>query len=356
MPSPPPDPAPPGDPASADTPRRRPTIADVARRAGVSAAAVSFAVNDRPGVSPQTRERILAAARELGWRPSASARALTEARTRAIGLVLARDVTQLEGDSFFVRFLSGMERALTAADYALLLQLVPAGAGAALPAYERLAAAGRVDGFLLTDVEVADPRFAVLEAAGVPVVLAGRPAGECAFPWVETRHAEGMAAPVEHLAALGHERIAFFGGRPEHEHVQAREAAWREALAAAGLRPGAVAHANGDATPAAHELLGGAAPPSAIVCASDSLAMSAVGAARERGLSVPADISITGFDDSPLAALASPALTSVRVDYAEFGEAATAALLALIGGAAAPDYSPSAPVLVVRESSARRRR
>src|SRR3954464_15444923 len=129
-------------PADASATRRRPTIADVARRAGVSAAAVSFAVNDRPGVSPQTRSRILAAARELGWRPSASARALTEARTRAIGLVLARDAPQLEIDAFFVRFLSGIELALTAADYALLLQLVPGGAAAALPAYERLPAAG----------------------------------------------------------------------------------------------------------------------------------------------------------------------------------------------------------------------
>src|SRR5690349_21898889 len=163
-------------------PRRRPTIADVARRAGVSATAVSFAVNDRPGVSPETRERILEVARELGWRPSASARALTEARARAIGLVLARDAKQLEVDAFFVRFLSGIEQALTAADFALLLQLVPGGAAAALPAYERLAAAGRVDGFLLTDVEVEDPRFALLETMGMPVVLAGRAVGACPFP------------------------------------------------------------------------------------------------------------------------------------------------------------------------------
>src|SRR3954462_11150967 len=123
MPSPPPDRDPTAGPrtsvaaarAHGENPRRRPTIADVARRAGVSAAAVSFAVNDRPGVSPETRERILAAARELGWRPSAAARALTEARTRAIGLVLARDAAQLEVDAFFVRFLSGIERALSAA-------------------------------------------------------------------------------------------------------------------------------------------------------------------------------------------------------------------------------------------------
>src|SRR6201995_5643827 len=90
--------------------RRRPTIADVARRAGVSPAAVSFAVNDRPGVSEETRERVLQVAQELGWRPSASARALTEARARAIGLVLGRDPEQLELDAFLVRFLSGLQR------------------------------------------------------------------------------------------------------------------------------------------------------------------------------------------------------------------------------------------------------
>src|ERR1700750_3453672 len=155
-----------------EPPRRRPTIADVARAAGVSPAAVSFAVNDRPGVSPETRERIIGVARELGWTPSASGRALTEARTRAIGLVLSRDPDQLELDSFFVRFLSGLVRALSPADYALLLQLVPTGGGAALHAHERLAAAGRVDGFLLTDIEVDDERIALLEAAGSPVVLA----------------------------------------------------------------------------------------------------------------------------------------------------------------------------------------
>src|SRR3954466_1948705 len=121
---------------SAPSPRR-PTITDVARAAGVSPAAVSFAVNDRPGVSSETRERILAVARELGWHPSASARALTEAKTRAIGLVLARDPDQLELDAVFLRFLSGIERALAPADYALLLQLVPAEAS--LAAHERLA-------------------------------------------------------------------------------------------------------------------------------------------------------------------------------------------------------------------------
>jgi DNA-binding LacI/PurR family transcriptional regulator len=330
--------------------RRRPTIADVARRAGVSAAAVSFAVNDRPGVSSETRERILEVARELGWRPSASARALTEARTRAIGLVLARAAGALELDAFFVRFLSGIERTLAPADYALLLQLVPAEAS--LAAHERLARGGRVDGFLLTDVEVDDPRFTLLEEAGVPVVLAGHPAGPCPFPWVETRHAEGMDAPAAHLLELGHERIAFLGGPQEYEHVQVRLNRWR---AAVGDAAGEVAHAHpGEEAAAARRLLAG--PATAVVCGSDALAMAVVAEARELGLDVPRDVSVTGFDDSPLAALAAPALTSVRVDYAEFGAAATAVLLAAIAGEPAPDYSASAPDLVIRASTSAPRR
>src|SRR5919206_1067715 len=138
---------------------RRPTIDDVAARAGVSSAAVSFAVNGRPGVGEETRRRILAAAEELGWRPSASARALTEARARAIGLLLARSVDQLEVDPFFVRFLAGVERALARSDHSLVLRVADAIEPAA---YAQLAASGRVDGFLLCDVEVDDPRVAGL--------------------------------------------------------------------------------------------------------------------------------------------------------------------------------------------------
>jgi len=119
---------------------RRPTIDDVAARAGVSSAAVSFAVNGRPGVGEETRKRILAAVEELGWRPSASARALTEARARAIGLLLARSVDQLEVDPFFVRFLAGVERTLARSDHDLVLRVAER---VELSAYERLAIARR---------------------------------------------------------------------------------------------------------------------------------------------------------------------------------------------------------------------
>jgi DNA-binding LacI/PurR family transcriptional regulator len=331
--------------------RRRPTIADVAERAGVSPALVSFAFNERPGVSAATRERILAAAKELRWRPSASARALTEARTRTIGLVLSRDADQLEVDSFFVRFLSGAERTLARADYAMLLQLV-AGSDAAvtLGAYERLSAAGRVDGFLVTDPELDDPRFALLKDAGIPVVIAGRPATEAPFPWLETQHDRGIAIAVEHLVGLGHERIGFLGGHEAYEHVQRRFATWREALRAARLGDERVEFADADLGAAAARLL--ERGPTGVVCTSDALAIALTGVVAQRGLSVPADVSVVGFDDSLLASLSSPALTSVRVDYTEFGAAASAALLAEIEGVGAPPYNPSPPTLETRASTA----
>src|SRR5919108_3429742 len=183
----------------------RPTIADVARRAGVSRAAVSFAINRRPGVGDETRARILRAAEELGWRPSVPARALTRARAGAIGLVLVRQPDHLEFDDFFVRFLAGVERTLTTRDYGLLLQVVTRDGSGSLDAYRNLVGSRRVDGMLLTDVEFDDPRFDLLAESGLPTAVAGRPVGDCPFPALETRHADGMAKVVEHLIALGHE-------------------------------------------------------------------------------------------------------------------------------------------------------
>jgi DNA-binding LacI/PurR family transcriptional regulator len=233
----------------------------------------------------------------------------------------------------------------------MLLQLVPATDSAgALAAYERLSAAGRVDGFLLTDPELDDPRFALLEEAGIPVVIAGRPAAEAPFPWLETEHDLGISLAVEHLVGLGHERIGFLGGPKAYEHVQRRFTRWREAFRAARLGDDRVVFADGDLSAAAGRVL--EHEPTAVVCTSDTLAIALITVVRALGSSVPHDVSVVGFDDSLLASLSSPALTSVRVDYTEFGAAASAALLAEIGGVQAPSYVPSPPTLEVRASTA----
>jgi DNA-binding LacI/PurR family transcriptional regulator len=313
---------------------RRPTIDDVAARAGVSSAAVSFAMNGRPGVGEETRRRILAAADELGWHPSAHARGLARARAHAIGLLLARPLEQLEVDPFFVRFLAGVERTLARTDHALVLRV---SERADLAAYDQLAASGRVDGFLLCDVEIDDPRFERIE---LPAVVAGHPVSSCPFPWLETEHAQGMAAVVEHLVGLGHRRIGFCGSDARLEYVQARLRVWRETLGVDGPV------VFGDPAPLLDTDV------TAIVNTSDVLAVAGLAAARERGR----EVAITGFDDSPLAALASPPVTSVRIDYAEFGEAAAAALLAAIDGQPVPPFRGAPPELLVRGSTFTRER
>jgi DNA-binding LacI/PurR family transcriptional regulator len=339
--------------------RSRPTISDVARRAGVSRAAVSFAVNGRPGVAAETRARILRAADELGWHPSGPARALTRARAGAIGLVLARQPDRLEFDAFFVRFLAGMQRVLTARDYGLLLHVQPPDAGAGVEAYRRLAGSGRVDGIVLTDVVIDDPRSELLADRGLPAVVAGRPMGDCPFPAVETRHAEGMAKAVDHLVALGHRSVGFIGGDPSFEYVASRRTVWIKALREAGLEPGLSASLVPEDTAglaATERLLESDVRPTAIVYTSDMLALAGATVARKLKLHIPRDLSIVGFDDSPVAALSAPPLTTVRVDYAGFGEAVAATLLAAIDGAPLPAFEPAAPDLIVRRSTAPRSR
>jgi DNA-binding LacI/PurR family transcriptional regulator len=334
--------------------RARPTIANVAERAGVSQAAVSFAMNGRPGVGDETRARILRAAEELGWRPSAPARALTHARAGAIGLVLVRESDHLELDDFFVRFLAGVERTLTARDYALLLHVVSPDARDNLDTYRRLVTTARIDGMLLTDVVLDDPRFELLAESGLPTVVAGRPWGDSPFPVVETDHARGMAELVEHLTGVGHRAVAFVGGDPTYEYIATRRWVWMETMRRAGLEPGlsaSVVPEDAAARAATMRLLQATPRPTAIVYTSDFLALAGLGVARELGLAVPRDVSIAGFDDSPLASLSSPPLTTVRVDYAGFGEAAAAVLLAEIGGAERPRFEPTPPELIVRGST-----
>ena len=181
------------------------------------------------------------------------------------------------------------------------------------------------------------------------VVIAGRPAADAPFQWLETDHDRGISLGVEHLVRLGHERIAFLGGPEAYEFVQRRFARWREALRTAGLDAEPATFAGADLSLAAGIVLAHA--PTAVICTSDTLAIALVAAARD-GLSVPNDLSVIGFDDSLLAALSSPALTSVRIDYTEFGAAASAALLAEIDGLEAPPYTPSPPLLEVRASTA----
>jgi DNA-binding LacI/PurR family transcriptional regulator len=164
----------------------------------------------------------------------------------------------------------------------------------------------------------------------------------------------GMAVLVEHLIAAGHRSVAFIGGDPEYEHIAARRWEWMDTMRQAGLEPGlsaSVVPEDAAARAATARMLQAPSRPTAIVYTSDLLALAGLSVARELRLAVPRDVSIAGFDDSPLASLSSPPLTTVRVDHTGLGEAAAAVLLAEIDGAPRPRYEPAAPQLIVRSST-----
>ena len=187
------------------------TITDVARVAGVSKAAVSFALNDKPGVAAETRERILAVARELGWTPSLRGRALSVSRALAVGLVIARTPETLGADPFFGYFISGIETVLSERGYALMLQVVSDGPSEH-ESYRQLAANGRVDGVFLTDMRVDDERPQLLADLRLPTVVIGPASGSGPWTPVNINDRLGIAAAVEHLVALGHRNIAHVSG------------------------------------------------------------------------------------------------------------------------------------------------
>lgn len=331
----------------------RPTINDVARAAGVSKGAVSFAFNNRPGIAPETRDRILQTARTMGWTPNSRARALSVSRALAVGLVIARPPDTLRADPFFPSFIAGVEAVLSVSGYALLLQLVPED-DEGHASYRRLAEEGRVDGVLLTDLHVDDTRPSLLAEVGLPAVIIGPDLGEAFWPAVGVDDGPGVTAVVEHLLELGHTRVAHVGGPAAMVHGRSRRTAWATALESAGLTPGPFVEADFSAEAGAaamRQLLDLPDPPTAVIYANDLMAMAGLAVAVARGVDVPGRLSITGYDDTELAAHLQPPLTTVTTDVTNWGRAAATRLLELIDQRKPTETSLSPPQLVVRGST-----
>lgn len=331
----------------------RPTINDVARAAGVSKGAVSFALNDRPGLAPETRERILSVAREMGWTPSSRARALSVSRALAVGLVMARPPETLRADPFFPSFIAGLESVLSESGHALLLQVV-ADDEREQRSYRRLADEGRVDGVFITDLRVEDTRPAMLAELGLPAVIVGPDLHDEFWPALGVDDGPGITAAVEHLVELGHTNIAHVSGPADMVHGRSRRDAWSTAVLNAGLKPGACVEADFSAeagAAATRQLLDLPETPTAIVFANDLMAMAGLSLALGRGIDVPTTLSITGYDDTEIAAHLQPSLTSVSTDVIEWGRAAATRLLELIDDRPATEVDLQPPQLVVRRST-----
>jgi DNA-binding LacI/PurR family transcriptional regulator len=311
--------------------KQRPTIADVARHAGVSKGAVSFALNGRDGVSGQTRDRILAAADELDWRPSHRARSLSVSRAFALGLVLARAPELLGADPFYPSFIAGVESVLASAGYSLLLKVVSRTAEE--DGYRRLVGEGRVDGVFLSDLRIGDPRLKLLSELGLPAVTLNRPDIASPFPAVCMDDRSGIRAAVGHLVDLGHTRIAHVSGPLELVHSLSRRDAWAAAVAEAQLPAGPLVISDFTAAggaAATAQLLGLPDPPTAIVFANDLMAIAGLGVAHQDGLRVPEDLSVTGFDGTALAGHVHPPLTTVITNPFRWGRAAARTLLRVV--------------------------
>jgi LacI family repressor for deo operon, udp, cdd, tsx, nupC, and nupG len=317
----------------------------------VSKGAVSFALNDRPGVAPHTRRRILEVAAQLGWTPSPRARALSVSKALAVGLVVARPPEIFRADAFFPSFISGLETVLSEHGHALLLMVAEHDDVAT---YRRLAKEGRVDGVFVTDLRVDDPRPALLEELGLPSVVVGPALDDDQTPTLGVDDAPGIRAAVEHLLGLGHRRIAHVSGPQSMVHGRSRRTAWASALEAAGLPEGICVEADFSAesgAAATRTLLDLAEPPTAVVYANDLMAMAGLSLAVSRGVSVPGRLSVTGFDDMEISAHLQPSLTTVGTDVVNWGRAAATRLLELIRGQEPTPVDLPPARLVVRGST-----
>lgn len=329
------------------------TINDVARAAGVSKGLVSLALNGKPGVALETRERILATARELGFTPNPGARGLTTRRAYALGLILRRAARTIEVDPFFAAFIAGVETVLAERGQVLVLTVVPDHEAEAR-AYERLALDKRVDGFLLTDILAEDHRPALVQEFGSQAVSLGAPAGGSPFPVITRDYDAGIDELVAHLLGLGHTRIAHVSGDERMLHGLRRRERFEEAMLAAGLHPVILPT---DFSPeqgaeATKTLLDSAEPPTAIVYGNDPMAIAGMGVAHERGLRLPHDLSITGLDGSQIGTYIYPSLTTLDNDPAGWGIAAATALLRLVEHGEPADVALPPARLVVRASTA----
>ncbi|MFI0407700.1 LacI family DNA-binding transcriptional regulator [Actinomadura sp. 3N508] len=321
----------------------RPTLEEVATRAGVGRGTVSRVINGSPRVSPQAREAVLKAIDELGYVPNRAARTLVTRRTDTVALVVAESDQRLFDEPYFAGIIRGIGNGL--ADTGLQLLLALARSPAEYGRLEEYLTTQHVDGVLLTSLHAEDPLPAKLEANGVPTVLGGRPPGLSPVSYVDVDNRSGAREAVTHLVAAGRRRIATIAGPQDMGVGIDRLAGYRDALAAAGLPElveyGDFGEASGIA--AAERLLAAEPAVDAVFAADDPMALGALRVLHRHGRSVPGDVAVIGFDDSAAAPLADPPLTTVHQSPEEMGREMARLLVSRIRGETVAD-----PVVILR--------
>jgi DNA-binding LacI/PurR family transcriptional regulator len=329
--------------------RRTAVMADVARLAGVSHQTVSRVINDSVHVRSETRERVLAAMRELDYRPNSVARALVTGRSHTFGVVSFDTTLYGPASTLF-----GIEQAAHAAGYFITIVSQKALDRASVAtAVERLRDQG-VDGILVISPLQSAAEALVDLPAGVPLVAVEAGPAE-AVPVVAVDQFAGAASATRLLLELGHRTVWHIAGPPDWLEAQQRIAGWRQTLEAAGAE--VPAPLIGDWSPRSGYELGRrlAADPQvrAVFVANDQMALGFLRALHERGRDIPREVSVIGFDDIPEAQYFTPPLTTVRQDFSEMGAISLRLLLDIMDGADGPPGRLTVtPELIVRESTA----
>jgi LacI family transcriptional regulator len=328
------------------------SLVRIARSLGLSVTTVSRALGGFSDVAAATRERVIAEAKRIAYQPNRAARALRRGRSAAVGVVLPTAPGQFD-DPFFLWFLAAVGPRLAKASLDLLVMAAPPGAEE-MRAYRHLVEARRVEGVLLARTRLADERVEWLQARGVAFVTHGRTRAVRPHAWVDVDGAAAFSAAVHRLAGAGHRRIALLNAPSRYFFAVDRAAGWRAGLAACGLPAAALREAepteeNGYRL--AHDLLAGAEPPTALLCATDRLAVGALHATAAAGLSPGRDVSIIGYDDLPAAGWVRPTLTTFAQPTDEAGARAVDLLLRRIAGEDAAGLNVLLQArLVVRDS------
>lgn len=332
----------------------RPTLEEVARVAGVSRATVSRVINGSPRVSADVLAVVEKAIAELDYVPNRAARSLVARATMSIALVVPENTHRFFGDPYFADVVQGISDRLDASDYVLNLQLTHPSTPSEKT--KRYLLGGNVDGALVVSHHSGDHFLASL-GRSLPVVFGGRPIGDVANPgdyYIDVDNRLGARRGVEHLVARGRQRIATITGPADMPASVDRELGWHDALAEAGLTDHRLAR--GDFTEAggiraALSLVDDHPDLDAIFVASDLMASGALLALEERGLQVPGDVALVGFDDSPYATRGRIGLTTVAQPAREMGVVMADTLLRLLAGETPPRVTTLDTRLVVRDST-----
>lgn len=336
---------------SIDAPKAAATIEEVAAAAGVSRSTVSRVVNGSTAVSPAALAAVERAIAELSYVPNRAARSLASRATMAIALVVPEDTTRFFGDPFFAAIVSGINARLSRSDYVLNLIIASDDPRDKTAAYVR---SGAVDGAIVVSHHTSDT-FIDRIAASVPVVYGGRPsrARENDY-YIDVDNTAGAYQATTYLVEKGFRRIAHISGPVSMPAGIDRLAGFRSALADAGMVPVAVEDGNFTAdggSAAMGRILESGASFDALFVGSDLMARGALAVLARAGIDVPGDVSLIGFDDSPVATAVQPNLTTVRQPSHLQGQQMADVLLSLLAGGTPPHVTMLPTELIVRASA-----